>query len=334
MGRWTLAASDRDKAGLSAAGPTAAASPLMTLPEPANTRELIRWKHTTRPRFLRQKLATSPPSSSAVPAGISGGSGDGPIGRDSFLGFGSRHSGSTRFLAAYRDHARHLPTEGHATTVRGCNSPFSAGGGSGQRNDPKRSAGDGADGRDCGSFFGPGGWVHAWGRREPEHCGVSGNGFRHSRGSRAGRTPARVPVHFGIPVTCPSRWLHPWSCTACPGWLSALSAGWPSGADWWRSRLVLAYWRSYGGGRRGILLRDLAPAGAARQQDREPIAATWGVRLLAQVLAVVPAAAGVAFLVSHAPDPRRPSSTLSVLNDNYRYGGPDSRRAWTPSCEV
>ena len=39
----------------------------------------------------------------------------------------------------------------------------------------------------------------------------------------------------------------------------------------------------------------------------EPIAATWGIRLLAQFLAVVPAAAGVAALV---PDPadRRPSS--------------------------
>ena len=38
----------------------------------------------------------------------------------------------------------------------------------------------------------------------------------------------------------------------------------------------------------------------------EPVAATWGVRLLAQVLAFVPAAAGVAVLVRMQPtdDPR------------------------------
>jgi hypothetical protein len=37
----------------------------------------------------------------------------------------------------------------------------------------------------------------------------------------------------------------------------------------------------------------------------EPVAATWGIRLLAQVLAVIPSAAGVAALVHSAAD-RRP----------------------------
>jgi hypothetical protein len=62
----------------------------------------------------------------------------------------------------------------------------------------------------------------------------------------------------------------------------------------------------------------------------EPVAATWGIPLLTQLLAVIPPAAGVAALFPDPPD-RRSSQALCPFGMRILVGGdPGSRRAWTP----
>ena len=136
------------------------------------------------------------------------------------------------------------------------------------------------------------------------------------------RCHSRLVSTIEIPGACRSRWPRRCSCTAFPGRLSVQSAGWLSASGWGAAPggTWPPGWPS-GCRRRGVPVRDHRRAGTAGSQDRRAHRRDWGVRLLAQFLAVIPLAAGVAALV---PDPNRPeilAPTATLENANPSFVG-------------
>ena len=89
------------------------------------------------------------------------------------------------------------------------------------------------------------------------------------------------------------------------GTIGAWWAGWHSGSASRSGPKVCAVFGGLLGGIAGAILYELIGALALPDiKIMEPIAASWGVRLLAQALAVIPATVGVAALVSEPASPR------------------------------
>ena len=245
------------------------------------------------------------PSTSAVPV-VSPGSHR--IGAVRLWALGGRRWGSSGFLAADRDHAGQLQTQGHGQAVHGLQFHLFRVGRASHRRNAECSIGLGVTGATVGLALGLAGGLARHSVRAGIMAAVLGLVLGTAAG--AGAALAAVPLASQVRERDPgnmsvemfsSLLVHgvPWAAVFAVGGLAfGIGLG---GRDRAGRGLVVGLLGALAG---AFLFEIIGALALPDSKMSEPIAATWAVRLLAQCFAIMPPAAGIAALVSYPADRR------------------------------